>query len=107
MGSAGEYRAHVEYRMPDDCYWFWLTHRRASGELSAAISVEFAPRQIGEYSAPVLTFQHGEMQELMDSLWRAGLRPTDARAGDAQVAAMKAHLDDMRRLVFEAPGAGK
>ena len=39
-------------------------------------------------------------QELMDSLWDCGLRPTEGAGSAGQLAAVKAHLDDMRTLVF-------
>lgn len=44
-------------------------------------------------------------QELADSLWRAGVRPKDAAGSVGQLSAVEAHLQDMRRLAFEAPAA--
>ena len=39
--------------------------------------------------------------EIMDNLWRLGIRPSaDLYGSHEVVGAMKAHLDDMRRLVF-------
>ncbi|MFA7209650.1 MAG: hypothetical protein WC120_05250 [Parcubacteria group bacterium] len=38
-------------------------------------------------------------KQLMDDLWRAGVRPTDAVSGDATTEATRKHLDDMRKLV--------
>lgn len=40
------------------------------------------------------------LQELFNDLWSMGFRPTDGRRTEPD-AAMKAHLDDMRKLVFD------
>lgn len=52
---------------------------------------------------PTMTLQADAAQSLMDALWRAGLRPNNGEGSGAQATAMKAHLEDMRRLVFERP----
>lgn len=41
-----------------------------------------------------------DAQQLMNELWRVGLRPRDGAGSIAHVEATKAHLDDMRKLVF-------
>ena len=43
-----------------------------------------------------------ELQELMDSMWSAGLRPS-IRADEyrAQLGSMRDHLNDMRAIVFK------
>lgn len=38
-------------------------------------------------------------QELIDSLWNAGFRPTNIEAGEERVQAIKDHLGDMRAIV--------
>lgn len=43
-------------------------------------------------------------QQLIDQLWNTGYRPTYARAGDAQIAAIKGHLKDMRLIAFKKLG---
>ena len=40
-------------------------------------------------------------QSLFDALWTAGFRPNGGEATTAHVSAMKAHLEDMRTLVFK------
>jgi hypothetical protein len=47
--------------------------------------------------APVFTLDQRAAQHLMDDLYNAGLRPTDAQGTAGQLEAMKAHLDDMRK----------
>lgn len=54
-------------------------------------------------SPPLMTLQPDEAQELMDELWRAGIRPGEGSGSSGQMAAVQAHLNDMRALVFKAP----
>lgn len=51
-------------------------------------------------SEPTLEMDNRTAQNLMDALWAAGLRPNSGEGMDAQVTAIKAHLADMRTLVF-------
>jgi len=47
------------------------------------------------------------LQELMDELWRAGIRPSASKAGDAQISAMQSHIDDLRAITFNKLGVKK
>lgn len=47
-----------------------------------------------------LRLEEESAQRLMDSLWRCGVRPAQEEPA-GQVAAMAAHLQDMRKLVFD------
>jgi len=49
---------------------------------------------------PTLTVDDTMVQELMDDLWNAGIRPSK-RIGSQLDDGTKAHLEDMRRLVFD------
>lgn len=40
-------------------------------------------------------------QELMDDLWRCGLRPSEAGESAGALSSTKFHLEDMRKLVFD------
>lgn len=40
-------------------------------------------------------------QQLMDELWRAGIRPTEGEGSAGQLAAVRDHLKDLQRLVFK------
>ena len=50
---------------------------------------------------PFLTIELEAAQELMDSLWDCGLRPTEGSGSAGALAATQKHLEDMRKLVFE------
>lgn len=41
------------------------------------------------------------LQELMNELWREGLRPADDVGSVGELKSTKYHLEDMRKLVFE------
>jgi len=43
----------------------------------------------------------GEATQLLDELWRAGIRPTDGTGSVGQLGATQAHLQDMRAIVFK------
>lgn len=50
---------------------------------------------------PTMNIQETEAQVLMDDLWAAGLRPTEGSGSAGAIAAVKFHLEDMRKLVFK------
>lgn len=49
---------------------------------------------------PCLSLDFDAAQDLMNELWRLGVRPTDVGTA-GQLQATVAHLDDMRKIVFE------
>lgn len=60
-------------------------------------------------AVPLLSFggsrtPDGMGQELMDSLWQCGFRPTEGTGSAGSLAATQAHLKDMRTLVAKAQG---
>lgn len=54
----------------------------------------------GDWAMPSMTIQPKEAQQLMDELWRLGIRPAGADSSPNHIAALSAHLEDMRRLVL-------
>jgi hypothetical protein len=54
----------------------------------------------GKPIEPAFRLAHEEAQELMDSLWAAGLRPTQAKSSAGQTEAIQRHLEDMRTIAF-------
>lgn len=51
-------------------------------------------------SVPAATISNDSAQQLMDELWRCGLRPTEGTGSAGSLAATERHLADMRTLVF-------
>lgn len=50
---------------------------------------------------PTLELYREDAQRLMNALWMAGFRPESSEGSEPQIKAIKAHLEDMRTLVFE------
>jgi len=50
---------------------------------------------------PFARLRAEQAQQLMDELWRAGVRPAEGAGSVGQLGAVQAHLADMRRLVFK------
>jgi hypothetical protein len=61
------------------------------------------PELYGAEQRPFLTIDATAAQELMDTLWDCGLRPSEGSGSAGAMAATQKHLEDMRRLVFEKP----
>ena len=61
-----------------------------------------------EYKEPTLVLQTGPLavgtgpavQELMDDLWRCGVRPTEGAGTAGSMLATHGHLKDLQRIVF-------
>lgn len=72
------------------------------GSVMAGLAMAF---QRLDFDAPqppaALSLSMNEAQALMDSLWDAGLRPTEGSGSAGALAATQEHLKDMRRIAFE------
>jgi hypothetical protein len=78
------------------------------GQRSVAVPEPLTLKTLGEQdfeSPPMLRLRIDEAQRLMDELWRAGVRPVEGAGSVGQLGAVQAHLEDMRRLVFDGPQA--
>jgi hypothetical protein len=49
---------------------------------------------------PFFRLDQSLAQQLMDSMWNCGIRPTQGAGSTGAMTAVQAHLEDMRRLVF-------
>ena len=54
----------------------------------------------GIMHVPILVIEENAAQELMDSLWNIGIRPSNGEGSVGQIGAIKDHLHDLQRLVF-------
>lgn len=50
---------------------------------------------------PIVHISMTRAQELMDSLWQCGLRPSEGSGSAGALAATERHLRDLQRLVFD------
>lgn len=74
--------------------WPYVAHARLMLE-------QVTPEKDGNHVEPTFSLQPGEAQELLDRLYELGLRPSREVSEKSALPYMQAHLDDMRRLVFE------
>jgi hypothetical protein len=71
------------------------------GSRMVATSVKFERIEPGLIAPPApLELSQDEAQRLMDELWHVGLRPSEGTGSAGAMAAVQAHLQDMRELVF-------
>lgn len=77
-------------------------HRDADGKHFVGLPLavqEITPEQEGMHLPPTLTLRDDEAQQLLDALWRAGVRPSDDVGSTGHLSALQDHLKDMRQLV--------
>lgn len=63
-------------------------------------SIEFSEVQLGFQIRPFISLHHDTMQSIFNQLWKLGFRPKDGTGNSGHMEAQKAHLEDMRKLVF-------
>jgi hypothetical protein len=71
---------------------------------SVGQSVVIAPLDRNVWTPPTFEVEPEEAQNLMDELWRCGLRPTEGTGSAGSLAATERHLKDMRALVAKSHG---
>lgn len=100
-----ETRARAFYRIwSDDVALFLVDIDREAGKRFVATEVTFEERREGLVEPnPTVSLRLEAAQELMSSLWEAGIRPAQAKTGDGQAK----HLEDMRAIAFGKLGIEK
>jgi len=63
--------------------------------------LKFIPVADGAEYGSFLDLEENSAQELIDSLWECGLRPSEGTGSAGAFAAQGKHLEDMRKLVFD------
>jgi hypothetical protein len=97
------FRWSVQRRFDADSLMVWVHRELADGRhewVSAQLTVQQLDKHKPSEDGPTFHLTPQEAQSLMDGLWEAGVRPRDGAGSLAHVDAQKAHLEDMRRLVF-------
>ena len=82
-----------------------MDHDLETGAGTIGAPITMVPHPEGErFTAPTFTLMLEEAQELMDSLWQVGLRPSEGTGSAGSLAATQKHLEDMRWLVMKGHG---
>lgn len=78
-----------------------LFYEYKDGLTYCAKPAEMALADEGGEGTSAFTLNITAAQELMDSLWSCGVRPTEGAGTAGAMAAVQAHLKDLQRLVFK------
>lgn len=74
---------------------------KVGGSFYCAKPVEMESHSKDMEIHPSFSLNPKSVQELMDELWRCGYRPSEGAGSAGQLSATQAHLEDMRKLVFD------
>ena len=97
-----QYHIHVGRALNDFGYDFVIgEYNHCSDKRTVMCAVEQKEVKPGEFIDPTMTLNSQQAQMLMDAMWNAGIRPSD-QGSPGQIAAMKAHTDDLRKIAFKA-----
>ncbi len=77
------------------------TFREGGVSISVPKPLEFEELPESMDVAPLLQMSITDCQVLIDSLWDAGLRPSEGTGSAGSLAATQGHLNDMRKIVFK------
>ena len=74
--------------------------RNEKNKVAIATNIEF--KEVERFTAhdPLLRMDDEAAQGLMDSLYAAGLRPSEGRYTVENVQSMQNHIDDLRKVAF-------
>ena len=67
---------------------------------------KLTPRDEEYHLNPTLYLATEKAQELMDSLWSCGIRPTEGNGSAGAMRAAERHIEDLRKVAFKALGIG-
>lgn len=101
-------RTIIRYEETFDGVGVWMMVRDNKGKVSCARPVELIFEPVKEYPLlpdATLKFTSNSdgkifLQEMANELVRLGFIPDLARRNDAEIGALKAHLTDLRHIVF-------
>ena len=105
--DAGELRVHVEQPKWYGSYRLLFMQRHPAGKfyryaMGLRWSEPFDRNQPLAYEGDTVCMGRQTTQDLFDQLWSVGFRPSSGGVSDPGIIeAMKQHLNDMRRLVFD------
>lgn len=88
-----DYGRYIELRMA-------FTSPSDEDTMMVAQPIEFKAVPAGDYTGATLLLQPEEAQTMMDSLWDAGIRPTEGSGSAGSLAATERHLKDMQAIAM-------
>jgi hypothetical protein len=82
------------------CYDFYLGKRDREQNKVFAASITLNEVSPATFNPASFQLDPDAAQALMDTMWQAGLRPSDGTASTGQLKATENHLKDMQKLAF-------
>jgi hypothetical protein len=94
------FHAHAELVLFSRSIAIHLYERKMNGELGLLSGLQFTTVKESEAIQPQeqITLPLETAQELMDSLWQCGLRPSEGSGSAGSLKATENHLKDMQEL---------
>lgn len=80
---------------------FWVADRTMTGFRYAKLELEEETADSAVWKEPSFYLSREQATILINELWTAGIRPTSIGDQGETVSAVKAHLEDMRRIAFD------
>lgn len=96
----------IEFRVSNELPWsdslsLYIAVRGESG-VAIARPLTLDLLEPGALAEPTVRFPKDSAQQLMDELWRCGLRPSEGSGSAGSLAATERHLADMRAIAFSS-----
>jgi hypothetical protein len=106
IGEVDEWR--VEREVWGNQYAFRFGTMQRGGAWAIATDINMEGIAAGAYTPPFLRCEVGAAQQLLDELWRTGLRPSNPLEAatlniTGEVVAQRLHIADLQRIIFEDP----
>ncbi len=96
-------RLKCQYDMSQDALMFLLCELDFMSQFMTAIAepVVMKKKEEGVVMHPTFHLSMEAAQQLMDQLWRCGIRPKDAEGTVGTLAAKEEHIKDLRKMLFD------
>ena len=79
----------------------WFFQDGVDGKYHVAEPVTMTLEDKGLYHEPAAILGKAPAQQLMDDMWNAGIRPTNAQHSAELIDAMQGHIVDLRTIAFK------
>lgn len=95
---------YLDRSIVEDRLRLYILHRGFAGGSTKAVADPLVFRELtpGGLADPCARLAQDEAQQLMDELWRCGLRPTEGSGSAGAMAATERHLKDMQAIATRA-----
>lgn len=96
---ARDLRAHAEPKWHNNSIVLYFYIKEQDGKVSYLSDIVMTTQEVTAVEpSDVLTVPRETAQELMDSLWQCGLRPSEGSGSAGSLKATQDHLKDMQEL---------